>query len=182
MLTRGGLKIILLVVCAAATCTSCAVLTGGMVPEEERSYVTSDYERYSAQLVSNSGRRLNLRGRAGKVQVRPGEYRLAACTFVDTDDEGVQWQIVGKSDAARSVLKVDPGETTALTFGPPLTASLALEQQGDILSLGLNIKGQGGEMYSPAEFKRGRRQPAPPRFEIRNGRGEIIARGQFHYG
>jgi hypothetical protein len=154
---------------------------GGPAPEGV-GYVTSDYEQYSAQLISNTGRRLNLRGAAGNQAVPIGEYRLAGCTFVDKDDEGAQWQIVGKSDARQSVLTVGQSNTTALAFGPPLTASLLIAQSGDTVNIGLNVKGQGGETYSVGEFVQNGRRPAPPRFEIKDGRGEIIARGQFHYG
>ncbi len=181
MLKKSALKTVLLMVCAVALCTSCATLGGGPAPEG-MGYVTSDYGQYSAQLISDSGRCLNLRGGADRVEVPIGEYRLAACTFVDKDDEGAQWQIVGKSEPARSVLSVSQSRTTALTFGPPITVSLGVEQQGDALSLGLNIRGQAGETYSPAEFTQNGKQLAPPRFEIKDGRGEIIARGQFHYG
>jgi hypothetical protein len=181
VLKKSALKTVLLMVCAVALCTSCATLGGGPAPEGV-GYVTSDYEQYSAQLISNTGRRLNLRGGADRVEVPVGEYSLAACTFVDKDDEGARWQIVGKSEPVRSVLEVSQSKTTALTFGPPLTASLAVEQVGDALTLGLMVRGQSGEIYSPAEFTQNGRQPAPPLFEIRDGRGEIIARGQFHYG
>jgi len=177
---------IVALVCTVALCTSCATLTGRRAAPPEPTvlpygYVTSDYDQFSAQLVGDDGR-FTLTGGTEKVGIPVGEYRLSACTFAAKDDNGATWQIAGKGDTSRTTLRIASGETTALPFGPPLTVSLSASKQGGSFSLGLNITGQGGETYSVSEFKQSGRRPAPPRFEVRNDQGEVIARGRFEYG
>jgi len=179
-------KTILLVACAAMLCTSCAVLGGREVTapapvELPYGYVTSEYEQYAALLIGRNGQ-FNLRGGTDKVEVPVGEYGLSACTFEAKDGNGERWRIAGQSNSRTPILKVNPGETTALTFGPPLTASLTLGRQGRSFNLGLDIRGQAGEIYPVSDFRQGGRQAAPPQFLVRDERSEIVARGRFKYG
>ncbi len=170
--------------CVAALCTSCASLTGRKAPPPEPlpyGYVTSDYEAFSAQLVGDDGR-FTLTGGTEKVGLPVGEYRLSACTFAAKDDNGATWEIAGKGGTSRAVLKIRPGETTEVPFGPPLTVSISASKQGGAYSLGINITGKGGETYQVSEFRQSGRRLAPPRFEVRNDTGGVIARGRFEYG
>jgi len=179
-------KTILLVTCAALLCTSCAVLGGRKVAppaavELPYGYVTSEHEQYAALLVGKNGR-FNLTGGTDKVEVPVGEYGLSACTFEAKDDNGERWRIFGQSNSGTPVLQVNPGETTALTFGPPLTASLTVSRRGSSIDLGLDIRGQAGEIYPVNEFQQSGRQAAAPQFLVRDEKGEIVARGRFKYG
>ena len=183
---RVARKTILLVACATLLCTSCAVLGGRKAAapgpaDLPYGYVTSEYEQYAALLVGKNGR-FNLTGGTDKVEVPVGEYGLAACTFEAKDDTGERWRIAGQSNSRTPVLQGNPGETTALTFGPPLAASLTVRRLGSSIDLGLDIRGQAGEVYSVSEFRHGGRQAAPPQFVVRDERGEIVARGRFRYG
>jgi len=177
---------IVALVCLAAVCTSCATMGGRAAapPEPEPlpyGYVTSDYEQFSAQLVGDNGR-FTLTGGTEKVGIPVGEYRLSACRFAAKDENGAMWEIVGNGATSRTVLEIRPGETTAVPFGPPLTASISASRRGGSLSLGINITGKGGETYQVSEFRQSGRRTAPPRFEVRNDKGEVIARGRFEYG
>ena len=177
---------IVALVCVAALCTSCATLTGRRAAPPEPQvlpygYVTSEYEQFSAQLVGKNGR-FTLTGGTDKVEVPVGEYRLSSCMFAAKDDNGALWQIAGKGETSRAVLTVNSGETVAVPFGPPLTVSIAASKQGGSYSLGINITGRGGETYEVSEFRQSGRRPAPPRFEVRNEDGEVVARGRFEYG
>ena len=179
-------KTIILVACAAALCTSCAVLGGRKVGppaaiELPYGYVTSEYEQYAALLIGRNGR-FNLSGGTNKVEVPVGEYRLAACTFEAQDDNGERWRIFGQGNSITPVLQVNPGETSALTFGPPLTASLSIRRQGSSFNLGLDIRGEAGEIYPVNDFQQDGRQAAAPQFLVRDEKGEIVARGRFRYG
>ena len=179
-------KSILTLVCIAAVCTSCATMKGRVVahPEPEPlpyGYVTSDYDHFSAQLVGDDGR-FTLTGGTEKVGIPVGEYRLSACTFAAKDENGATWEIIGNGETSRTVLKISPGETAAVPFGPPLTASISASKQGGSYSLGINITGKGGETYQVSEFRQSGRRAAPPRFEVHNDAGEVIARGRFQYG
>lgn|GEM_PF-3324411 len=183
---RVARKTILLVACAALLCTSCAVLGGRKAAapgpaDLPYGYVTSEYEHYAALLIGRNGR-FNLAGGTDKVEVPVGEYGLSACTFEAKDDNGERWRIVGQSNSRTPVLQVNPGETTPVTFGPPLTASLTVRRQGSSIDLGLDIRGQAGEIYPVNEFQQSGRQAAAPQFLVRDEKGEIVARGRFRYG
>ena len=183
---RATRKTFLLVACAAALCTSCAVVGGRQVTpsapvELPYGYVTSEYEQYAALLMGRNGQ-FNLRGGTDKVEVPVGEYRLAACIFEAKDGTGERWRIAGQGNSTTPVLQVNPGGTTALTFGPPLTASLTVRRQGSSFDLGLDIRGQASEIYPVNEFRQGGGQAAPPQFVVRDESGEIVARGRFKYG
>jgi hypothetical protein len=144
-------------------------------------YVTSEYEQYAALLMGRNGQ-FNLRGGTDKVEVPVGEYGLSACTFEAKDGTGERWRIAGQGNSTTPVLQVNPGETTALTFGPPLTASLTVRRLGSSIDLGMDIRGRAGEIYPVNEFRQGGGQAAPPQFVVRDESGEIVARGRFRYG
>jgi len=177
---EAGWNTILVVACVAALCTSCA-LVPTRPPAVPYGFITSTYEQYSADLVGENGL-LKLTGGTTKAKVLAGEYKLVACTFDETDAQGVTWRIAGKGDLGSPPLKIDAGKTVPLMFGPPLKASVVTSKAGDVYRLGLSIVGQSGETYSARDIKRGGGQPSPPRFEVWNEKGDVVARGQFEYG
>ncbi len=144
-------------------------------------YIASEQEGYSVELIGDDGA-LKLNGGASRVKAPAGEYRFAACSFEGKDDRGTSWRIIGQGDWSQPVITVNPDEDSSLKFGPPLTASLTVAQSGGSFQFGLEIKGQGGETYSAANFERGPGRVQPPRLEIRDENGEVVARGTFEYG
>jgi hypothetical protein len=144
-------------------------------------YITTNQKGYSVDLLGEAGG-LRLTGDSRKVKVPAGEYRIVSCNLEGQDDGGDPWRIVGQGDWNLSTVEIAPGENVAMKLGQPLTATITAGRNGDSFNLGLEIKGQGGETYAPNTFmKNGSPVPAP-RFEVRDSRGEIIARGQFAYG
>jgi len=47
---------------------------------------------------------------------------------------------------------------------------------------GLEIRGRGGELYSPTQILRAGKRVPPPTFTIRDERDKIILLGRFTYG
>ena len=81
-----------------------------------------------------------------------------------------------------STVDVASGKNTSLEFGPPLTAEIGASRNGNQFSFGLQVKGQGGEVFSPSNFQKNG-APAPvPHLEIRDDKGIVIAKAQFAYG
>jgi len=144
-------------------------------------YVTSEQKGASIELISNDGA-LKVNGGGSKSKVPVGEYRLAACSFDGKDDKGAAWRIAGRGLWGQTAIQVSPGENTTVKFGPPLKATVAVGKRGDSFSFGLDITGQGGETYSARDFERNGGMIEAPRLEIRNEKGEVVARANFEYG
>ena len=153
------------------------------VSEAEAScgYIASDQKDYSVELLGDDGG-LKLNGGASRIKAPAGEYRFAACSFESKDDKGASWRIIGQGDWSQPVIAVNPDENSSLKFGPPLTASLTVAKGGGSFQFGLEIKGQGGETYSASNFERAKSRVQPPRLEIRDENGEVVARGKFEFG
>ena len=116
------------------------------------------------------------------MKVPAGEYRFAGCSFEGEDDGGELWRVVGQGDWSQQAIEVDADGRTSVKFGLPLTAGITAARSGDSFNFVLQIKGQGGETYSAGSFLRGGGMLPAPRFEIRNGEGEIVASADFAYG
>jgi len=149
--------------------------------EDPCGYIASEQEGYSVELIGDDGA-LKLNGGASRVKAPAGEYRFAACSFESKDDRGTPWRIIGRGSWQQPVITVNPDESASLEFGPPLTASLTVAKGGGAFQFGLEIKGQGGETYSAGDFERAKSRVQPPRLEIRDEKGEIVARGKFEFG
>jgi hypothetical protein len=144
-------------------------------------YITTKQRNYSVELLGEDGA-LKLNGGARRVKVPAGEYRFAGCSFEGEDDEGNPWRIIGQGSWTLPVIDVAAGKKVPVEFGLPLTASITASRSGDSFNLVLQIKGQGGETYSAGSFLRGGGMLPAPRFEVRNGEGEIVASADFAYG
>ena len=143
--------------------------------------IKSAHEQFSAELLGSDGA-LKLTGASRKAMAPAGTYQLSSCSFEGQDDAGASWSIVGKGDWAQAPIEVAQGTSTSLEFGPPLIASVDASNNGDNFTFKLNVKGQGGAVFSARDFQVDGEQAPAPRIEIRDSRGETIAKGKFEYG
>jgi hypothetical protein len=65
--------------------------------------------------------------------------------------------------------------------GAPITVTPDVKSTRNMLSIGIDAEGQGGEKYVAAAIKNGN-WPAPPTFKVVNEAGKIIGEGRFKYG
>lgn len=144
-------------------------------------YITVDVTRHSVELLGGEGA-LKLSGSEPRQKAPAGEYRIAACSFEREDEQGALWRIVGRGDWNQQVIEVVADKKTSLRVGPPLTAEVTVSRDGTSIALGLDIKGQSGETYSTRDFQKAGERLQAPQFEVRDEKGETIARGQFEYG
>lgn len=144
-------------------------------------YIAVDAKQHSVELLSDDGA-LKLSGSDAREKAPAGEYRLVACSFEREDEQGALWRIVGRGDWSQQVVEVNADKKTALKVGPPLTAEVTVSKDGNSIALGLDVEGQSGETYSTGDFQKAGETVQAPRFEVRNEKGEIVARGQFEYG
>ena len=144
-------------------------------------YISSGHDKFSVELLGENGA-LKLAGGSRKTKVPAGTYRFAGSSFEQKDDSGAAWRIVGQGDWSQAAIEVDRGKNAKLDFGPPLIAEITAGRDGNQFSFGLQLKGQAGEAFSPANIQKNGAQAPAPSLEIRDDKGVVIAKAQFAYG
>ena len=119
----------------------------------------------------------------GTFALPPGDYHVFRSTFEQVDQAGVKWLYTGyDSDASRPVT-LRAGETTEVSFGPPLQAKLTKQgtaRAGGSLQFSLALADQrGGRIIS---VTRDGKIPQPPALRITDETGKEVATGKFRYG
>lgn len=114
------------------------------------------------------------------VKAAPGSYEMMGCLIERPDATGVKWAMAAVASNARLGV-VNPGQTTELTFGPPLRARLNVTRGSADLVFNIAISGQAGEVYAPT-IKRGGGMAPAPGVEIRDASGKVIAQASLRYG
>ncbi len=79
------------------------------------------------------------------------------------------------SGASTDSFKIDPNSTTELKMGAPLTQTITVNRKGKILQLGYELRGIGGEEYTPNN------RSNPPEFAVYKG-DKKVGGGKFEYG
>jgi len=132
-------------------------------------------------LVSENGVVFLDAGEKGEWKVPAGEYSTSYFRL-SSKKGGVDWTLHGNS-AGRDLSKISiqPGQTTALKVGAPLTPKFQVTWSGDTANIGFSLCGAGGEIYEAGGHLGGNRQP-PPDFKILNREGKVLERGTFEYG
>jgi endonuclease YncB( thermonuclease family) len=133
----------------------------------------------NAEVADEAGIAYPLEGNPGSVRVPPGNYMLRSCSFPVKDKEGVAWRLFG-SGGSDTPLRVEQGATVPLRCGPPFRAGIRVREAEGQLTFALELTGRGGERYYGLE--RNGRRSAPPQFEVRDSKGEVVASGRFKYG
>jgi len=114
----------------------------------------------------------------GLIQLPTGRY---SCTNVQLTDG--RWTITGKpADGPLLDLLVASDSPLEVSLGAPLIAKADIKRVTDsLISIGAQLVGKGGELYSPGATKKGRRQAAP-KLRVISEKGKELASGQFEYG
>jgi hypothetical protein len=128
-----------------------------------------------------SRRSVRLRGTVPELEVSPGTYKPENIGLQAMQD-GDRWQMVSRGPWGElETIRVEPGISTELKVGPPLTVKTNVATKDEVVSVGLSIFGQAGERYNPGVQKNGQRQPAPE-LKIVDEAGKVLATGNFAYG
>jgi hypothetical protein len=137
----------------------------------------------SLELWSDAGRK-RLSGSEGKWRLPAGRYGLVSLNLTETD-AGDRWTFeMFKAEAGRlRDFEIKPGQTTTFKIGPPFQIRTSMERLGanPFVTVGFELQGQGGELYSGAPKKDGK-EPPEPLLKILNGAGQVVQSGQFAYG
>jgi hypothetical protein len=111
-----------------------------------------------------------------------GKYTLLSLQLSGTDEEGEVWTLMClQPPAALRSFEIVEGKTLELSLGAPLALKIDASKSGDAVSIGIALKGQGGEPYLPGGIRNGERKGAP-KLKIYDEDGTELASGAFSYG
>jgi hypothetical protein len=122
------------------------------------------------------------------VNLPEGTYLPTSWSIMAQDKKGNLWKLHGLGTVTgqrTGSITITEGQTTELDIGPPLTVTASAQQmddaKGKLVSIGLSIKGKGGEWYT-ADAKMGTQSVPNPTFQILDENKRILAQGAFAYG
>ncbi len=119
----------------------------------------------------------------GTFALPPGQYHVFRWTFEQVDQAGVKWLYASSDYEASRPVTVRAGETTEVSFGPPLQAELTKQgtaRAGGPLRFSLALTDQRGSGIS--SVTRDGEIPEPPVLRITDETGKEVASGKFEYG
>ena len=116
-------------------------------------------------------------GGAGELPV--GKWAVYEWRIQRKDEQGKQWELVGKGAAGGSAFEVSKGNTVELAVGEPLVAVVSDRANGKQHNFSQSLKGQLGEQV--ALTRDGRRPPAP-KLRIVSEDGTYDKAHNFAYG
>lgn len=119
-------------------------------------------------------------------RVPAGSYEIQSLTLVMRDASGNSWQVQAAGlPPSLEKLTVTEDQVTELAIGPPLTLQATAQPTGAgqerAVAIGLSIRGQTGEYYSPAVTQEGSTVAAPS-FQIVDQKGNVLCHASFAYG
>ena len=115
-------------------------------------------------------------------QLPAGKYTARLLELSRTDSTAGRWAIKGYRETGKlNNFEIHPGETLPIKVGPPLLVKTTAEQQGNNIMIGVDLEGQAGEIYG-AQITRNSRPLPPPRFQLVDESGKVLASGEFKYG
>ena len=116
----------------------------------------------------------------GKASVVAGKYTVLQMNLTQWDEAGAEWAISGRGGKGGN-FQILPDQTLQLQLGPPLKASIEVDQNNGTALMTFLLVGRGEEVYAGGASKDGKMQPAP-KFEILDETGKVLATGTFEYG
>lgn len=119
----------------------------------------------------------------GQKQARlpEGTYRAFRVELKKKGPQGAEWVLRSSETGELRQIRIRDGATTVQDVGHPLKGTVSVNQQGEEVTIGYELKGACGEQYTAGAEKRGRRQPAPD-FKVLSESDEVLVADQFEYG
>jgi hypothetical protein len=95
---------------------------------------------------------------------------------------GDTWQIDSRGPWGKlSTISVSNNDTTVLKLGPPFVIKPGVRRSGSNVSVDFAIIGQASEQYQNV-VRKNNRMVSPPKAEIIDEAGNVLASGRFEYG
>ena len=124
---------------------------------------------------------VHIPGTKVEMEVAPATYTPDNIRLLSEQNGDKWWVQPYKSWGKLEEIKVEPGRTTELKFGPPLIIKTDVSANGREASIDLLITGQANERYYPGAWKNDQRQPAPE-LKIVDEAGKVLVTDRFKYG
>jgi hypothetical protein len=139
-------------------------------------------EQVLISLWSDAGHQ-RLTGTGGKLSLPAGRYAVVSLELTKRDS-GDLWSFQMAKAGAGTLgdFEIKPGATTTFKIGPPFQVRASMQRYGQnpFVTVGFELQGQGGELYTGAPKKNGKEAPEPG-LRILNGAGQVVHSGQFAY-
>jgi hypothetical protein len=142
--------------------------------------VRSEVKDFTLLLSSSQGV-LRVRSQKGTALVPAGLYRLSQCSYKLTDNAGRCWEFLGRARNGAVAIEVPPDSDVPVAFGPTLVPRVTATQAGDELSLNLELRGAGREVYDDVHLANYEKPPVP-KVRILGPDERELALLDFHYG
>ncbi|MCP4645050.1 MAG: hypothetical protein GY851_31700 [bacterium] len=184
-MTRQLFRMAAAAVCVVL-CASCAHFGGPAriaQPGHGIVEVSCSADEWTVILLGDKGT-LSIESDAGKRELPVGDYIVTRCAVSGTDKDGVTWRVSGapvRYGDAGAVSVLDNQKAT-VKVGPPFTAELAMRKSGSNRTFQMGMTDQAGLAYRPSGVTRSGGRPKPPAIEIRDPKGDVVAKGSFRYG
>jgi hypothetical protein len=124
---------------------------------------------------------LRVRGTDGTARLPAGKYRLHQCNYKVMQD-GKAWKFRARAGAKMPEIVVPPDGDAKIAFGAPLTPKIHAAPQGDNVTLSLELRGAGGEIYDDVQIGDNYQRPPVPKAKLLDANGKELALVDFHYG
>jgi RNA polymerase sigma factor (sigma-70 family) len=134
------------------------------------------------ELWSDAGRQ-RLHASGGTWRLPAGRYGVVSLKLIEID-AGNHWEFeMFRAEAGQlKDFEIKPGQTTTFKIGPPFQIRGSMERppRNPGVTVGFELRGQAGELYSGVPKRNGQETPAPS-FKILNGAGQMVQSGRFAY-
>ena len=117
----------------------------------------------------------------GKWQLPVGKYQVSSFELFTRDKDGNEWRAGLAEAKGIETFEIRKGETTTLKAGPPFTLKEDVAEKDGVVSIGVNVFGQGGERYFsyPRTTAQG---GGAATLKILDEKGAELASGPMEYG
>jgi len=103
-----------------------------------------------------------------------GKYFALSVDLRLADSDKSRWTFYSRETGGLKSFEIRDGQTTVIEIGPPFS----IEPFANRSTIGFEIVGQGGELYSTRVLKDGQELPRP-KFEVVDESGEVLCAGTF---
>jgi hypothetical protein len=110
-----------------------------------------------------------------------GKYVVGNYSSAVTDKSGDKWSVTVTpgSDKSANTIEVKQGASIKLGSLESVTASIAASQNGDKVTMNLQMSANDGSKYT---IQRADGKGDPPSFEVLSESGDVVLSGKFAYG
>jgi hypothetical protein len=142
--------------------------------------IRSEIKDFTLLLAGDDGV-LQVRSKSGTARVPALKYRLHQCNY-QMSHEGKVWKFAGQCQGEAVAIDVPPDGEAKVVFGAPFVPKIAVNAGGPELTLSLQLRGAGGEIYHDVQMGDNYQRPPAPKVKVLDEQDKVLAQLDFHYG